>query len=172
MDIEAFLRWRGGRARTSSLYKAGFSRTQLGKALNEGQIVRLRRGIYGLPHHEGVLGLALQHNALVTCVSATPVYQLWALEKPALAHVSPGHKKTVPGTVNHGRIQHAVHPSLPVAGLADVLIHALRCLPELEALVMVQCAAQRGDITVDFLRRKLPGNRNARARAVLDHVIL
>ncbi len=41
----------------------------------------------------------------------------------------------------------------------------------LEALVMVQCAAQRGNITVDFLRWKLPGNRNARARAVLDYVI-
>ncbi len=66
------------------------------------------------------------------------------------------------------RCPHPPHPWLPVAGLADVLIHALRCLPEVEALVMVQCAAQRGDITVEFLRRKLPGNRNARARAVLD----
>jgi very-short-patch-repair endonuclease len=36
---------------------------------------------------------------------------------------------------------------------------------------MVQCAAQRGDVTVDFLRRKLPGNRNARARSLLDYVI-
>ncbi|MCQ6271226.1 endonuclease domain-containing protein [Pseudarthrobacter sp. R1] len=52
-----------------------------------------------------------------------------------------------------------------------MLIHSLRCLPEIEALVMVQCAAQRGDITVEFLCRKLPGNRNARARAVLDYVI-
>jgi very-short-patch-repair endonuclease len=58
-----------------------------------------------------------------------------------------------------------------MAGLADVLIHALRCLPELEALVMVQCAAGRGDVTLPFLRRKLPGNRNARARSVLDLVI-
>lgn len=36
---------------------------------------------------------------------------------------------------------------------------------------MLQCAAQRGDITLEFLRRKLPGNRNARARALLDNVI-
>lgn len=36
---------------------------------------------------------------------------------------------------------------------------------------MVQSAVQRGDITLDFLRRKLPGNRNARARSVLDGVI-
>ncbi|GGH91456.1 endonuclease domain-containing protein [Arthrobacter liuii] len=78
----------------------------------------------------------------------------------------------MPGTLTHGRIVHPVHPWLPVAGLADVLIHALHCLPLLEALVMVQCAAQRGDVTVDFLRRKLPGNRNARARSVLDYVVV
>ncbi len=36
---------------------------------------------------------------------------------------------------------------------------------------MLQCAAQRGDITLEFLRRKLPGNRNARARALLGNVI-
>lgn len=58
-----------------------------------------------------------------------------------------------------------------MAGLADVLIHAVRCLPELEALVMVQCAVGRGDISLAFLRGKLAGNRNARARSVLDLVI-
>jgi len=58
-----------------------------------------------------------------------------------------------------------------VAGLADVLIHAMRCLPEAEALVMVQCAVGRGDISLSFLRGNLTGNRNARARSVLDLVI-
>ena len=55
--------------------------------------------------------------------------------------------------------------------MAAALIHAVHCLPELEALVMVQCAVGRGDISLDFLRRKLRGNRNARARSVLDLVI-
>ena len=36
---------------------------------------------------------------------------------------------------------------------------------------MLQCATQRGDVTLDFLRRKLAGNRNARARSTLDSVI-
>jgi len=131
MDIEAFLRYRGGTARTASLHIAGFSRLRLDKELAAGQIVRVRRGVYGLPNHTGAVRLALQHNALLTCVSAAPVYQLWTLQKPALVHLS----------------------------------------QTLEALVMVQCAAQRGEVTVDFLCSKLPGNRNARARAVLDYVI-
>ncbi|MEE9094807.1 type IV toxin-antitoxin system AbiEi family antitoxin domain-containing protein [Pseudarthrobacter phenanthrenivorans] len=171
MDIEAFLRYRGGTARTASLRKAGFPRSRLDRALADGRIVRVRRGVYGLPHQTGEVRLALEHNALLTCASAAPVYQLWTLQKAALVHLTPGHKRTVPGTLTHGRIRHQVHPSLPVAGLADVLIHALHCLPTLEALVMVQCATQRGDITLDFLRSKLPGNRNARARSVLDFVI-
>lgn len=58
-----------------------------------------------------------------------------------------------------------------MVGLADVLLHALRCLPEREALVMIQCAVGRGDISLAFLRGRLTGNRNARARAVLDLII-
>lgn len=170
MDIESFLAPRSV-ARASTLHKAGFSRTYLGKALAAGRIVRIRRGVYSLPREADVLGLALQHNALLTCLSAAPTYRLWTLHSPGSAHLSPGHKKTPSGTVVHGRCAHPPHRWLPVAGLADVLIHALRCLPAVEALVMVQCAAQRGDVTVDFLRRKLPGNRNARARSLLDYVI-
>jgi very-short-patch-repair endonuclease len=171
MDIETFLRQRAGVARTSTLSRAGFSRTRIETALRDGRIVRVRRGIHSLPAEAGVLSLALQHNALLTCLSAAPTYRLWTLQDPGSAHLSPGHKKAPPGALTHGRCGHPPHPWLPVAGLADVLIHSLRCLPALESLVMLQCATQRGDVTLDFLRRKLPGNRNARARSVLDSVI-
>ncbi|TLM81746.1 DUF559 domain-containing protein [Pseudarthrobacter sp. NamE2] len=171
MDIEAFLRGRGGGARTLDLRRFGYSRTVVDKELAAGRIVRVRRGVYSLPRGGGALGLALRHNALLTCLSAAPTYSLWTLQDPEVVHLSPGHKKTVPGTVSHGRLLHPVHPWLPVAGLADVLIHALHCLPVVESLAMVQSAAQRGDVTVEFLRQKLPGNRNARARLMLDYVI-
>jgi very-short-patch-repair endonuclease len=171
MDIETFLGQRAGIVRTSKLRQAGFPRSSIVKALASGRIVRLRRGIYSLPSEAGVLGMALQHNALVTCLSAAPLYGLWTLKKAEKPHLSPGHRKTPPDALAHGRCSHPRHRWLPIAGLADVLIHSLRCLPEIEALVMVQCAAQSGNVTVDFLRGKLPGNRNARARAVLDYVI-
>ncbi|WP_395398476.1 endonuclease domain-containing protein [Arthrobacter sp. UC242_113] len=66
---------------------------------------------------------------------------------------------------------HASEPGYPVAGLADVLLHALKCLPELEALALVQSATGRGETSADFLRSKLIGNRNGRARAVLGLLI-
>lgn len=171
MDIETFLRARAGVAKASALRAAGFTHTARDKALAAGRIVRIRRGIYSLPADASALAMVLSHNAVLTCLSAAPTYGLWTLHDTGTIHLSPGHRSAPPGTLTHGRCSHQRHPWLPVAGLADVLIHALRCLPELEALVMVQCAAQRGDITVEFLRRKLPGNRNARARAVLDNVI-
>lgn len=171
MDIETFLRTRSGVTKASALRAAGFTHTARDKALAAGRIVRIQRGIYSLPGEAGAFGVALSHNALLTCLSAAPVYRMWTLQGAGAVHLSPSHKKTPPRTLTHGRCLHPPHPWLPVAGLADVLIHALRCLPELESLVMVQCAAQRGDVTVEFLRRKLPGNRNARARAVLDSVI-
>lgn len=171
MDIETFLGRRAGVVRTAKLRRAGFPRSSIEKAVASGTIVRLRRGVYSLPRDAGALGIALQHNSLLTCVSAAPLYGLWTINKADKPHLSSGHKKTPPGALAHGRCSHPRHAWLPVAGLADVLIHALRCLPEVEALVMVQCAAQSGNVTVDFLRSKLPGNRNARARAVLEYVI-
>ncbi|MCY1673114.1 DUF559 domain-containing protein [Pseudarthrobacter sp. SL88] len=57
-----------------------------------------------------------------------------------------------------------------VAALADVLIHALRCLPFAESLVMVECAVSRGDMTLEFLVQRLPGKRDGKARAVLEWV--
>ncbi|WP_255771611.1 type IV toxin-antitoxin system AbiEi family antitoxin domain-containing protein [Pseudarthrobacter sulfonivorans] len=72
MDIETFLRQRAGVARTSGLRRAGLSRARIDQELTAGRIVRIRRGVYGLPREAGALGLALQHNALITCVSAAP----------------------------------------------------------------------------------------------------
>ena len=171
MNIANFLGARGGTAGAADLGRAGFTRYRVGLAVAEGTIVRIRRGHYALPREASALRDAREAGGLLTCVSAAPSYGLWTLVSPSKLHLCVGHRATPPGTVAHGRCRHPRHPWLPVAGLADVLIHALHCLPELEALVMVQSAAGRGDISLPFLRAKLGGNRNARARAVLDLVI-
>ena len=171
MNIATFLGSRGGPASTVDLGRAGFSRHRIGLAVAEGTIVRIRRGHYALPREASILRAAREAGGLLTCVSAAPSYGLWTLVPASTLHLCVGHRSAPPGSVAHGRCRHPRHPWLPVAGLADVLIHALHCLPELEALVMVQCAVGRGDISLPFLRGKLGGNRNARARSVLDLVI-
>jgi very-short-patch-repair endonuclease len=55
-------------------------------------------------------------------------------------------------------------------GLADVLLHALRCRPLFDAAVMVESAVRRGDIALSFLFEHLTGDRNGKARTALLQV--
>jgi very-short-patch-repair endonuclease len=171
MKLANFLASRGGSAATAELTRAGFSRHAINAALAEGSVTRIRRGHYGLPQDAGAYRAARERRGLLTCLSAAPSYGLWTLVPARALHLCVGHRAAPRGTLAHGRCRHPRHPWLPVAGLADVLVHALHCLPEAEALVLVQCAVGRGDISLDFLLGKFRGNRNARARAVLNLVI-
>ncbi|MDQ0819818.1 very-short-patch-repair endonuclease [Arthrobacter sp. V4I6] len=171
MQPSTFLASRGGTASAAELIRAGINRSGITKALASGTVVRIRRGHYGLPHDVGAYRAARELKGLLTCVSAAPSYGLWTLAPSPVLHLTLGHRTGPPGVVAHGRCRHPRHPWLPVAGLADVLVHALHCLPEREGLVLVQSAVGTGDISLDFLRGKLSGNRNARARSVLDLVI-
>lgn len=170
MQPTDFLARHGGVARLAHLRRAGFTRGQVGQAVNSGLMLNSRHGIYRLPQANDDFVRAYEANAAVTCVSAAGHYALWTLQTPAQPHLAACHRRLDGGILPHrfsGNIS-ALHP--PVLPLKNVLIHALQCLPELEALVMVECAHGRGDIDLEFLRRLLPGARNGRARAVLDLV--
>jgi very-short-patch-repair endonuclease len=177
MDLVQFVRTRGGVARTAQLRQAGFSKADFSRALQDGRLNLLRRGVYAVDKPDRAILAAVQANAKLTCVSAGRFYGLWQLrgpatpDEPGMLHLSCGNGVPKTQVVDHAACMHPAHPCLPVAGLADVLLHALRCLPELEALVMVQSAVSQGSITVEFLKGKLPGNRNGAARSVLDLVI-
>ncbi|MEV7663069.1 type IV toxin-antitoxin system AbiEi family antitoxin domain-containing protein [Paenarthrobacter sp. NPDC089316] len=172
MELEEFLRYRLGSARTVALRKAGFSERSLAAAVASGKLRRIQRGVYCLPKADSHVLAAYCANGRLTCISAARFYRLWALhDPPATPHISCGNGIPNSGVIDHAACTHPPHPFLPVAGVADVLLHALRCLPELEALVLVQSAISQALLTKDFLRSKLPGKRNGKARAVLDMVI-
>ncbi|MFH5878481.1 hypothetical protein [Arthrobacter sp. NA-172] len=149
----------------------------MAKAVNNGSLSLLRRGVYTVQGADPDIVSAFRENGVLTCVSACRFYNLWqllepkAVQGPSPLHLSCGSGLARAGVVDHTPCIHPRHPYLPVAGLADVLIHALRCRPELEALVMVQSAVGHGLITTDFLRKKLQGNRNGAARSVLNLVL-
>ncbi|MFK4295910.1 very-short-patch-repair endonuclease [Arthrobacter sp. GAS37] len=183
MDVVEFLRRRGGASRTAQLLRAGFPKSALAKGVRNGTLNVMRRGIYTIEGADPGILAAFQANGVLTCVSAARFYNMWQLhepggvqgrgssQRPEALHLSCGNGVVRDGVVDHARCTHPGHPYLPVAGLADVLIHALRCRPELESLVIAQSAVSRGLITTGFLKAKLPGSRNGAARAVLDLVL-
>lgn len=170
VDISDYLQRRGGVARTSHLEKAGFGRAAVRSAVASGRIVKSSRGVYAIPA-ASPLQQAMDRGGLLTCVSAAPVYGLWTLKSDSALHICRSHPVRTPGVVEHGRPKHPRHGWLPVAGLADVLLHSMRCLPELESLILIQSATGRGDISLDFLYASCGGKRNGKARKVLDLVI-
>ncbi|WP_419201340.1 endonuclease domain-containing protein [Paenarthrobacter nitroguajacolicus] len=93
------------------------------------------------------------------------------LHEPEAVHLSCGNGLPNPKIVDHASGTHPPHSYLPVAGVADVLMHTLRCRPELEALVLVQSAVSQAFLSPHYLRAKLAGPRNGRARATLGLII-
>jgi len=162
MQPTEFLSRHGGAARLAHLRRAGFSRSQISRAVNSGLLLNARHGVYKLPQANCDFVRAYEANAAVTCLSAASHYSLWMLKAPTEPHLAACHRRLPRGVRSHrfsGNISTLQPPVLP---LKDVLIHALQCLPELESLVMVECAYSRGEIDLNFLRRLLPGARNGR----------
>ena len=160
----------GGAARRPALAGLGVDDAALRRAVRSGVALQPCRGLYALPTAVPDHLALLRRRQLLTCVSAAPFYGLWTLEQAGPLHVYHRRGDGADGETGHVGLLLEPQPHRPVAALGDVLIHALRCLPFRDSLVMVECAVGRGDMTLDFLRRRLPGTRNGRAREVLRWV--
>lgn len=163
------LRSLGGVAPTRVLRARGVSRWEIGRGVDGGRIVRLRRGVLALPDAAPDLVTAVREHARLTCISAASYYGLWRIRDPQEVHVSRTDDVDA-GCVNHRTRSVPVHPRLPLVGLADVLVHVLQCRPAEESVPMVECALRRGDTVPSFLEERLPGRRNGKARAALAKV--
>lgn len=130
---------------------------------------RLRHGVVALPGAAPDLVGAVLANGLLSCGSASTHHRLWRLHQPTTLHLLCRHG-AAKGIVVHRETVVPQDAPWPVAGLTDVLLHGLRCLPEVEAAIMVESALLQGRTTLDYLRGHLPGNRNGAARKVLDLV--
>ncbi|BCW72525.1 type IV toxin-antitoxin system AbiEi family antitoxin domain-containing protein [Arthrobacter sp. NicSoilB8] len=169
MDVNSYLQYAGSVARTGTLLQAGFSERSIRNAVTAGDVVRLRHGIVALPGAGPDLVAAVLANGLLCCASAAPHHGLWRLHPPERLHLLCRHGAAAGAVIHRGSVVPPEFPR-PVAGLTDTLLHALRCLPPVEAAVMVESALLQGRTTLDYLRQRLPGNRNGAARAVLELV--
>jgi len=170
MEPEEALRRLGGVAMTRQMQARGVSESAIRSAVRAGSIQRVERGVLRLPGADPAFVAAVKARSRLTCASAASRYDLWLLHKPAEPHYWQSNGRRTAGCISHRLSLSQPRPSGPYVALPDVLLHALLCLPPLEALVMVESAYIRGDITLDYLGRHLLGNRAGRAREVLAKV--
>jgi very-short-patch-repair endonuclease len=169
MELVGFLHHAGSVARTGTLLQAGFTDRNIRNAVASGEVVRLRQGVLALPNAPADVTGAVMANGLLTCVSAARRRQLWVLHEPPVLHLLCNHGGPRDAVVHRESLVPPDGPK-PVASTTDILIHSLRCLPAVEAAVMVESALRQGVTTLNYLRKRLPGNRNGNARGVLDLV--
>lgn len=169
MDPVSELRRVGGVAPVRKLRQRGVSRRAIDHAVTSATIMKVRRGVLALPGAPSDFLAAVGHNGRLTCVSAARHFGLWCLDSTGPLHLNCPDGASGPH-VNHRFVSVPPHPHLPLVGLGDVLLHALRCLPSQSAVVMVESAVRRGDIALSFLRDHLDGDRNGRARTSLQQV--
>ncbi|MEV7635533.1 type IV toxin-antitoxin system AbiEi family antitoxin domain-containing protein [Pseudarthrobacter enclensis] len=169
MDVPRFLRQAGSVARTATVLNAGFTHRDIRNAVAAGEVRRRRHGVVALPGAPSDFVAAVLGNGLLTCASGAAHRGLWLLNQPEKVHLLCRHGGP-PETVVHRETLVPHGTAEPVASITDILIHGLRCLPEVEAAVMVESAVRQGVTTLPYLRQRLPGNRNGAARRVLELV--
>lgn len=171
MDINAEVVRLGGVATAAQLGACGFGPAALGHALRAGSIHRIRRGNYAVAGaHEDLVAAALV-GARLTCVSAAPFFGIDVLHRSDTPHfaVGSGHPTLRAGN----RHRAPIRPSGATPFLVspeDAVVHALHCLPELDALVLAESAVARRLVAAPAVLARLPGRANGPARRILGLV--
>lgn len=168
MDATEIIRAAGGVLLRRDVLAAGATDVDLRRAVRNGSVLRLERGLLAVADAESDLVEAGRARGLLTCVSAAPMYRLWQLQAPSMPHYWHSNGRSPARCVSHRLVLTRAPRHRTLAALPDVLLHALLCLPELESLVMVECAYNRGDIDLSYLHRHLNGRRCGRAASIVQ----
>lgn len=163
MDPLTALTSLGGVARNSELIRVGVSLHQLKRALDRREVLRPVRGVYCLPEHDSDLLAATCAYAELACISAASRLGFWVLRKPSLIHASVNHGR---GLDDRFRVHRSEGPITPLL----ICLQSMRCLPELDALCIVESAVALGHVPLGRLREAVGGQRDAGLRKIVGLV--
>lgn len=161
MTVVHLLSGLGGVARLTELVAAGTGRAAITKACDRGQVLRVARDIYALPNHDPAVVDALRLGVELACVSAAHHRGLWILRQPRLMHVATDHGRQI--DTAGLRVHRAARRVTDLV----VCLQVMRCLPELDALCIVESAVVRGAVTLDDLREHVVGHRSGALRRIV-----
>ncbi|WP_229785127.1 DUF559 domain-containing protein [Paenarthrobacter histidinolovorans] len=144
--------------RTRQLLAAGYSRRDIARLPSKGA-KQPRRGIFMLADHRPELATALRYNSYVSCASAAQHYGLWIRKAPDLHHLACDHGHGT-GFIRHRTMRFEPHPSLPIAAVEDVVLHAMACLAPPASTAMAVSAVRLHGVPLELLKEQLQGDRS------------
>ncbi|MCT9870912.1 endonuclease domain-containing protein [Paenarthrobacter aurescens] len=159
MDAVEFLMSVGGVARVGLLKQHGHTSAELQKR----GAYQPRHGIWALPTADKDLLTALVNNGHLTCASAAVRYGLWLKDRPTQIHVATKHNRGR-GFVRHGGLRVGSEALMPVASVEDTVLHALNCLPDVDAIAVAQSAMRNLGVPREVLEGELRANYFGNAR--------
>ena len=165
VDILEYLHARGGVARSGQFLDAGFPRRKLLRLTGLGA-TQPRRGIFVLPECDKGFLAAVLNNGRLTCASAAGHYGLWLREAPPQPHLACAHGHGS-GFIRHRTVRFPGHPSLPLAAVEDVALHALSCLPPPASTALATSAIRLHGVPRELLASQLQADRSGSALRVL-----
>jgi very-short-patch-repair endonuclease len=169
MDPVVALRARLGASWWSWLMRAGVSDGNLRGAVRRGLVTNLGGGVYALPDAPADVVAAATVRGRLTCCSAAKRHGFDLLRDPECAHVLVPRNRPAesPLAVVHRGSAAGTGPVVPAFA---ALLTVLRCLPALEAVVVVDSAVRQRAARVAGLRSRLRGPGSVEARRVLGLV--
>jgi very-short-patch-repair endonuclease len=154
MELDQWLRERGGLARTRDARDAGFSRHALSTVPD---LRRPRRGWVALPYADPMLVRAVVSGVVLTCVTQAERLGLWTYREDDRPHVAaPAHSGSV--VVRDARV-HWSRPLIPripgrlVDPIENVLATVAECQPHERALAIWDSAFRKGLVARDSFGR-------------------
>lgn len=166
----------GGVARRAQVARSRPLRRAVEEAVRCGAVKDLGGGWIARADADPAIVQARRLNATITCVSAGRFYGIATLHQHDEVHLAiprprgdrASRSRATLGTELHREsvLTRNAHPTLPLAPVDEVLLRALRCLGDDEAIVMVDSALNQHLVTTEELDRQLmgPGSPEARAR--------
>lgn len=119
----------GGLARGTHLQKLGFTRRALSRAVQKGEIQRIRDGVFAVPPVDPDVRAATAHGGALTCASVLQALGIWVLDPTAVPHVWLGpdhHPHPHDGCVCLSHFYRGV-PPLGRVDIVTALLHLRRC---------------------------------------------
>ncbi|SIT77954.1 Protein of unknown function [Microbacterium sp. RU33B] len=175
-SVRALARWIAPRgvAHTSDARAAGFSKHHIARAVESGEVDRIRRSWLAAPGCDPSRRRAASVSGRVTCVSAAAALGLWVHEHDLLHVAVPSTASRLP---SHGMRLHSSTPPIAVARTAveepliNVLFHVARCVPRLHALAVWESALRAGVASAEELVHvRWRSTRAAELAGVVTHL--